>query len=157
MSLSFTRLLPALVVGAFVAGCAADGSEGLFSTAALAPSAPPPPAATAPAPRVDTACLQLAGQIDTIKKDGTIEKLEKVAAGKSTSVQVKRAALAKQAELNRANADYMAKCGPAAGARTAAAPATVTPVAPAAATAKVAATAKAATTSGVTVAPAKTQ
>lgn len=143
MTKAFTRLLPALVIGAFVAGCASDDAGGLFSTAAITPSAPPAPAAAAPAPapRVNTVCLQLANQIDAIKKDGTIDKLEKVAAGKTTSVQVKRAALAKQAELNRANADYLAKCGPNAG-RTAAAPAaTVTPVG----------------TTGVTVAPAKQQ
>lgn len=120
--MSFTRLLPALVLGALVAGCASDDVGGLFSTAAIAPAAPAAPAAVAAAgPRVDTACLQLAGQIDAIRKDGTIEKLEKVAAGKTTSVQVKRSAIAKQTELNRANADYMAKCGPTAGARTAAA------------------------------------
>lgn len=124
---AYTRLLPVLALGAVLAGCASDDMAGMFSTAAIAPPAPAAaPAAPAAAPRVDTACLQLAGQIDQLKKDGTIEKLEKVADGKSTSVQVKRAALAKQAELNKANAEYVAKCGPA-GAKTAAA--TVTPVA----------------------------
>lgn len=143
MTKAFTRLLPALALGVLVTGCASDDVGGLFSTAAITPAAPPAATVAAtPAPRVDAACLQLAGQIDHLKKDGTIEKLEKVAGGKSTSVQVKRAAIAKQAELNKANADYIAKCGPSAS-RTAAAPAaTITPVA--------------GSNSGVTVAP-KTQ
>ena len=35
-----------------------------------------------------------------------------LSAGKSANVQVKRASLAKQAELNKANSDFQAKCGP---------------------------------------------
>lgn len=130
MMKAYTRLLPVIALGAALAGCASEDMGGLFSTASIAPPAPAvAPAAAATAPKVDTACLQLSGQIDQLKKDGTIEKLEKVAAGKTTSVQVKRAAIAKQAELNKVNAEYIAKCGPSA-ARTAAAPAaTVTPVA----------------------------
>lgn len=131
MTKAYTRLLPAFALGALLAGCASDDLGGMFSTASIAPAAPAAPAAAAApaAPRVDTACLQLAGQIDQLKKDGTIEKLEKVAAGKTTSVQVKRAAIAKQAELNKANADYIAKCGPSAARTASAAPAaTVTAV-----------------------------
>ena len=130
MTKAYTRLLPALALGALLAGCASDELGGMFSTASIAPAAPAAPAAAAPAaPRVDTACLQLSSQIDQLKKDGTIEKLEKIAAGKTTSVQVKRAAIAKQAELNKANADYIAKCGPSAARTASAAPAaTVTAV-----------------------------
>ena len=133
MTKAYTRLLPAFALGALLAGCASDDLGGMFSTASIAPAAPAAPAAAAApaAPRVDTACLQLAGQIDQLKKDGTIEKLEKVAAGKTTSVQVKRAAIAKQAELNKAYADFQTRCGPKVPAQTAQAQ----PAAPAAQTA----------------------
>lgn len=131
MTKAYTRLLPAVVFGALLAGCASDDAGSLFSTAAISPAAPAAqPAAAAAAPKVDTVCLQLAGQIDAIKKDGSIEKLEKVAAGKTANVQVKRAALAKQAELNKANADYMSRCSPAAGRTAAAAPAAAAPAGP---------------------------
>ena len=63
-------------------------------------------------PKVDPACVSLANQIDTLRKDGTVEKLEKASTGKTANVHVKRAALAKQAELNRANADFQTRCGP---------------------------------------------
>ena len=73
MTKAYTRLLPALALGALLAGCASDDLGGMFSTASIAPAAPAAPAAAAApaAPRVDTACLQLAGQIDQLKKDGT--------------------------------------------------------------------------------------
>ena len=92
-------------LAAFSAGCANDGSNAL-STASVAPDK------VAQAPKVDPACVSLASQIDTLRKEGAVERLEKAAEGKTSSVQVKRASLAKQAELNKANADFQAKCGP---------------------------------------------
>ena len=67
---------------------------------------------SATALKTDPVCVSLANQITTIKGDGTIERLEKAAAGKSAKVQVKREALQKQAELNKANADFQTRCGP---------------------------------------------
>jgi hypothetical protein len=168
------RILPAALAVAMLAGCASDGGGGLFSTASVAPPPQPvstltatPDTPTKSATRIDPACAQLAAQIDGIKKDGTIERLEKIAAGKTTSVQVKRSAILKQAELNRANADFQSKCGPA-GLRSAAAipaptaPTTTTAAKPAAAAATAiakTAAAKAPAPSGVTIATpaAKTQ
>jgi hypothetical protein len=137
-----------IALAAVLAGCASDGG---MSTGSVQPLS------NAEA-RVDPACVTLASQIDTIRKDGTIERLEKAAAGSGGNVQVKRTAIQKQAELNKLNADYQTKCGtttpsksttaaamPAVGAPTAATPM----VAPAAKAAKTAAAA-----SGVTqVAP----
>jgi hypothetical protein len=106
------RLAPvaaALALGA----CAGDSMPNLFQTASVAPSAEQTAAATPPrASRIDPACVTLAGQIEGLRKDGSIERLEKVAAGKGDNVQVKRTSVAKQAELNKANAEFQTKCGP---------------------------------------------
>jgi hypothetical protein len=64
------------------------------------------------AAKTDPACVSLASQINTLKGDGTIERLEKAADGKSVKVSVKRSALQKQAELNKAYAEFQTRCGP---------------------------------------------
>jgi len=64
------------------------------------------------AQKTDPVCVSLANQITTLKGDGAIDRLEKAAAGKGSKVEVKRTTLQKQAELNRANADYQLRCGP---------------------------------------------
>lgn len=93
-------------IGLLAGGCANDGT-GLMSTSSVAADK------VAMAPKVDPACVSLTSQIDTLRKEGAVESLEKAASGKSASVKVMRTALAKQAELNKANADFQAKCGPA--------------------------------------------
>lgn len=139
-----------LALAALSGGCANDGSG--LATASVAPDK------VALAPKVDPVCASLASQIDTLRKEGTVDRLEKAAAGKTANVQVKRTSLAKQAELNKANADFQTKCGPQLPkAQTAqAAPAAAiagaqsAPVAAATATQQV----KAAATAAVTAAPA---
>ena len=91
----------ALFVATGLAGCASDGS-GLLSTASLGEQQ----AAAKP----DPACTALATQIETVRKEGAVERLEKAAAGKTATVQVKRDSLAKQAELNKLNMEFQAKC-----------------------------------------------
>jgi len=78
-------------------GCATDG--GPATTGSIAE-----------APKVDPACVSLAAQIDQLAKEGTVERLEKASTGAGATVPVKRDALAKQAQLNRANADFRARC-----------------------------------------------
>ncbi|MEQ1651044.1 MAG: hypothetical protein ABL897_01000 [Hyphomicrobium sp.] len=116
-------------MAAMAAGCANDGSA--LSTASVAPDK------VAQAPKVDPACATLASQIDGLRKEGAVERLEQAATGKGKSVQVQRTSLAKQAELNKANADFQAKCGPKLPQTAQAAPAAaqVAPVAAAAASA----------------------
>lgn len=82
-------------LGLLAAGCSADGG---LQTASI--NKPAEQAA------VDPTCVALANQIDILRKEGNIEKLEQAATGKGASVKVKREALAKQAELNRVNADF---------------------------------------------------
>jgi hypothetical protein len=118
------------LAAALVSGCA-DGSTGLLSTAAINPS----PASTAAGTKVDPACVALTARIDTLRKEGFVERVEKASAGKSASVTVKRESLAKMTELDKANAEFQAKCASPVTTAGAAAPkpAAVVAAAPAAA------------------------
>ena len=108
MAFATLRLTPIFAVAVLLGACASDGNSP-FSTASVVPAE----VAKSPAKaKTDPACVTLASQIDRLRKEGTIERLEKVAAGKGDNVQVKRTALAKQAELNKANAEFQAKCAP---------------------------------------------
>jgi hypothetical protein len=121
-------LLLSLTIGAAVSlGACSDSLLGGGPTTAALPEKP----------KVDPACVTLASQIDTLRKDGVAERLEQAAKGKGETVSVKRASLTKIAELNKANAEFQAKCGTVAPttARTMPAPA-VAPTTPAAATPK---------------------
>lgn len=107
MAFATLRLTPIFAVAVLLGACASDGNSP-FSTASVVPAEVATPAKA----KTDPACVTLASQIDGLRKEGTIERLEKVAAGKGDNVQVKRTALAKQAELNKANAEFQAKCAP---------------------------------------------
>lgn len=61
-------------------------------------------------PKIDPACIQLTARIDTLRKDGITERVEKASTGKSATVSVKRASLAQMAELDKANAEFQARC-----------------------------------------------
>lgn len=93
-----------MAASVLLTGCASDGT-GPFATGSLANEGDKTAAA-----KVNPACVELGSRIDSLRKEGTIGRLEKAADGKSSSVQVKRSALAKQAELNKAYAEYQDKC-----------------------------------------------
>lgn len=95
-----------IVASAAAAGCSSDGQ--FLSTASVASDAK----VAAATPKFDPVCGALVSQIEGLRAEGSIDKLEKAADGKGKSVTVKRATLAKQAELNKVYADYQAKCGP---------------------------------------------
>jgi len=117
------KIALAVLAAGLTCGCA-DGSNLGLSTQSLAPDAT--------AAKTDPVCVSLASQINTLKGDGTIDRLEKAGDGKTVKVSVKRSALQKQAELNKAYADFQMRCGPKVPAQTAA------QVQPAAATAQTA-------------------
>jgi RecB family exonuclease len=151
------RIIPATAAAVLLAACASDTGGGLFSTASVVPPAIEAPSATRT--KVDPQCVTLASQIENLRKEGTIDRLEKTATGKTDKVQVKRTAIAKQAELNKANAEFQLKCAPRIPTtQEASAPSAPATPAAAAAVAKVATKAVAkvapAATSGVTVVPA---
>ena len=85
-----------------LAGCANDGSS-LLTTASV-------PAEQQKVAAVDPACLALQNRIALLRSEGTIERVEKAATGKSKTVVIKRSALSKVAELNQANAEFRLRC-----------------------------------------------
>jgi hypothetical protein len=97
----------ALTAAVSLAGCASDGI-GPLTTASL-PSGQPAQTAEKTSPQ-QTACLALQDRIALLRSDGTVDRVEKAAAGKTKVVSIKRASLTKVAELNAANAEYQAKC-----------------------------------------------
>ena len=95
-----------------LAGCSSSGS--LFSgnplTTQSISTSPTGASTVAAAPKVDPACYTIAQRIETLRKDGLTERLEKASEGKTSTVAVKRTSLAQAAELDRANAEFQAKC-----------------------------------------------
>ncbi len=96
-------LVVAAMTAALVLG-ACSATDGLLGGATTTSAIPEKP-------RVDPACVTLASQIDTLRKDGVADRVAEAAKGKSATVNVKRESLGKVAELNKANADFQAKCG----------------------------------------------
>ena len=84
--------------------------------------------AQAQAPRVDPACGNLALEIDTLRREGVADKVEKAAAKK---YKMTPADLAKANQLNKANAEFQAKCSTLPRAAAMPAPVAPPPVPPA--------------------------
>lgn len=118
----------AVLIAAVLGGCANDGSRAL-STGSIAGEE------QAKAERVDPVCVALMARIDSLRKEGTPERLAKVADGKSKTASVKREAIARMTELDAANREFQQKCSKLALPQSAAvtAPAAGTAAAPAAA------------------------
>ncbi len=104
--------LAIVTVAALSAGCSADSSS-LFGNA-LTTQAISPAVQSGATPvaggKVDPVCAALAARIDQLRQDGVTERAEKAAAGKGNTVQVKRASLGQLADLDKANAEFQAKC-----------------------------------------------
>ena len=143
-------IISALAAGsALLAGCS-DTSSIFGSNSANLTTASVSPAAAAP--KADPACTALTAQIDSLRKEGVPEKIEKASLKK---YKMTTADLAKADQLNKSNTDFQTKCTtykPSVAA--AAVPAVAAPAAPAkaAAVAKEVAVAKEAVASA---APAK--
>lgn len=101
-----TALLAALVL----AGCSTLGTEELTT------------ASVPPAPKVDPVCVTLTTQIETLRKEGIAERIEKAAAKK---LKLTAADLIKADQLTKANAEFQNKCS--ATSRPASQQATVAP------------------------------
>src|SRR5205823_6123754 len=103
---SFMRATAQTLVLASIAlaGCAGDGSDGFlgtsFTTGALGTQA------DAEA-KVDPACVSLASRIETLRKEGIADKIEKAALKKYKMTQ---ADLTKADQLTKANADFQFRC-----------------------------------------------
>ena len=93
-----------LVGSLALAGCSGgldifnSGGSSDVSTSSVVP---------AQAQRVDPACGNLAVEIDTLRREGVADKIEKAAAKKYKMTAVD---LTKANQLNKANAEFQAKC-----------------------------------------------
>jgi hypothetical protein len=118
----------AVLLAAFFAGCAQDGT---LMTSSLNTSAIDQQTAAQEAAKADPACLTLASQIEALTKDGIPDKVSKAAIKK---YRMKTADLAKADELNKANAEFQTRCSSYPPSPTLAAaspqPPTPTPAAP---------------------------
>lgn len=92
------------LAGVGLAGCAADGSNNFFTTGALGPTQQ---TAAAPEPKVDPACVTLASRIETLRKEGIADKIEKAAAKK---YKMTNADLAKADQLTKVSAEFQLRC-----------------------------------------------
>lgn len=96
-------IIPALAAGtALLAGCSDTssmfGNSSNLTTASVAPTA---------APKTDPVCAALATQIDSLRKEGIAEKIEKASLKK---YKMTTAELVKADQLNKVNADFQGKC-----------------------------------------------
>jgi len=100
---SFIRAAAKALVVASVAlaGCAGEGSEGIFTTGALGTQA------SAPEARVDPACVTLSSRIESLRKEGIADKIEKAAAKKYKMTQ---GDLSKADQLTKANTEFQFRC-----------------------------------------------
>jgi hypothetical protein len=99
----YKRASSALVLaGVLLAGCALEGNDGIFTTGSLTGG---PQAASAE--KADPACMSLASRIETLRKDGIPDKIEKAATKRYKMTQ---SDLGKADQLTKANAEFQARC-----------------------------------------------
>lgn len=94
-----------LAIGATLTLGACANNDTFFGEAASQPTAALPPK-----PAIDPACPALASRIDALRREGVAERVEAASRGKGASVKVKRTSLAQMTELDKANAEFQAKC-----------------------------------------------
>lgn len=102
---SFLRASSALALaGLLLTGCANEGGN-FFTTGTLGSS--DPSAVAKSEPKVDPACVALVSRIETLRKEGIADKVERAAVKK---YKMTNADLAKADQLNKANSDFQARC-----------------------------------------------
>jgi len=96
-------IAPAIIAmgASLLAGCADNAT--LLNPSQLTTSSVEKPVA----PPVDPACVSLTAQIDALRKEGIADRIEKAAAKK---YKMKPTDLVAADQLNKANADFQAKC-----------------------------------------------
>jgi flavin-dependent dehydrogenase len=92
-----------VLAGVLLAGCAMEGSDGIFTTGSLT-SMQQTAAADG---KADPACLTLASRIEALRKDGIPDKIEKAAAKR---YKMTHADLNKADQLTKTNAEFQARC-----------------------------------------------
>jgi hypothetical protein len=111
-----------VLAGVMLAGCAMEGNDGIFTTGSLT-------GGQASAEKADPVCITLASRIETLRKEGIQDKIEKAAAKRYKMTQ---ADLGKADQLNKANAEFQVRCSTVTPRPTTAAAETPAPAEPAA-------------------------
>lgn len=91
------------LAGLLLAGCAGDGGDSIFTTGSLTNQQ----TASAPEPKVDPVCVTLVSRIDTLRREGIADKIEKAAAKRYKMTQ---ADLGKADQLTKASAEFQLRC-----------------------------------------------
>lgn len=117
------KLVFGLLLGSALAlgGCASDGSS-LLTTGSLGGDEKK----VAESDRISPECMKLMAKIQELRQEGTPDRVEKISTGKSSTVNIKRSALAKLTELDKANSEFQMKCSKLAPTTAAAKPAATT-------------------------------
>ena len=92
-----------VAAGLVLAGCSGEGTDGIF-TGSLANNTQN---AAAPEPRIDPVCVSLVSRIDTLRREGVGDKIEKAAAKR---YKMTSADLGKVDQLTKANAEFQLRC-----------------------------------------------
>lgn len=108
------------LAGLVLAGCSGEGTDGIF-TGSLANNTQN---ASAPEARIDPVCVSLVSRIDTLRREGVGDKIEKAAAKR---YKMTSADLGKVDQLTKANAEFQMRCSTVAPSNTAQTPAAPPP------------------------------
>ena len=123
-----------VLASVLLAGCAMEGTDGVFTTGSLNGQT------AAANSKADAACLALASRIESLRKDGIPDKIEKAAAKR---YRLTKSDLGKADQLNKVNAEFQGQCSTVKPPPpTAAAPAATQPAGKAKKVAKTSAAAK---------------
>lgn len=115
---SIVRATSALALaGLLLTGCAGEGGS-FFTTGTLGSNNAEAPVAKNE-PKVDPGCVALVSRIETLRKEGIAEKIERAAAKK---YKMTAADLAKADQLTKANNEFQVRCSTIAPAPTMATP-----------------------------------
>jgi hypothetical protein len=95
--------LALVLAGVLLAGCSGQGSEGIFTTGSLTGGQPNPP----PEPKVDPVCVSLVSRIETLRKEGIADKIEKAAIKR---YRLTHSDLGKVDQLTKASAELQLRC-----------------------------------------------
>lgn len=112
--------LTSLIAALALAGCANGSGPNLLTTSSVANPKPEKMA-------VNPVCTTLTAKINAARQEGTPARVHAIATGKTRTVSIKRASLAKVAELDKLNAEFQMKCSKYPGNQTAAATQIATP------------------------------
>src|SRR5262245_43775886 len=91
-----------VLAGIMLAGCAMEGGDNFFTTGSLTGGA-----TQAASEKADPACVTLASRIESLRKEGIQDKIEKAAAKR---YKMTHSDLGKADQLTKVNAEFQVRC-----------------------------------------------